>query len=383
MAQGSHRVLVLGACGFFGSRIAELLAKTPGLELILAGRDSGKATALAYRLGLRAANARIIDATDPKLAQVLRKLGVQSLIHTVGPFQGQNYQVAHAAIEAGANYLDLADGREFVAGIPALDGPARAAGVCVISGVSSLPALSSAVLDRYAEHFAALEHVAIGISSGARVPGLGTLRGVFSYAGKPFKVLENGRWVDAYGWLDRRTFQFPKPVGPRLLGRCDVPDLEMLPKRFPSVKTVSFHAGFASDTGHRVIEWLASQVRAGRLKSMVPFAKPLHRVARALESMLSDRGGMFVRMTGPDEDGRPRTLTWQLLASENHGPYIPCAPSVALTRKFALGQGPEPGARPCLGMLTVEEILDPLQGLRLREIGSPVPKYDAMERGAR
>jgi saccharopine dehydrogenase-like NADP-dependent oxidoreductase len=368
-------VLILGAYGFFGSRIAEGLAKTPGLELILAGRDLGKATALAYQLGFRAQNARAIDATDPKLAALLRKLGVHTVIHTAGPFQGQQYQVAQAAIAAGAHYLDLADGRAFVTGISALDAPARAAGVCVASGVSSLPALSSAVVDRYAGHFAKLEHIAIGISSGARVPGAATWRAVLGYCGKPFRVLENGAWKEAYGWLDRRTFVFPKPVGPRLLGRCDVPDLALLPQRYPTVKTVSFHAGFVSDTGHKLVEWLATQVRQGRLKSAAAFAGPLQRIGRWLEPVLSDRGGMFVRVSGPDDDGRLRTLTWQLLAYDNHGPNIPCGPAIALTQKIARGEVPEAGARACMGMLTVEEILAPLKGLSLREIGAPVPTY--------
>lgn len=375
MAQSSVRVLILGAYGFFGSRIAEALAKTPGLELIVAGRDLDKATALAYRLGLRAPNARAIDATDPKLALVIRKLGVSIVIHTAGPFQGQQYHVARACIEARSHYLDLADGRAFVVGISTLDAAARQAGVCVLSGVSSLPALSSAVIDRYVGYFGKLEHIAIGISSGARIPGPATLQGVLGYCGKSFKVLENGAWVDAHGWLDRRTFPFPKPVGPRLLGRCDVPDLALLPQRYPDARTVSFHAGFASDTSHKLVEWLATQVRRRRLKSVLPFAGSLYRLGRWLEPLLSDRGGMFVRMTGPDEDGRQRTLTWQLLAYDNHGPNIPCAPAIALTQKMARGQVPDPGARACMGLLTVEEILAPLKGLSLREIGSPVPTY--------
>jgi hypothetical protein len=376
MPQAAHRVLILGAYGFFGQRIASGLVRIPGIELILAGRDAGKATALAYQLGLRAQNARAVDATDPRLAALLRKLGIQTLIHTAGPFQNQQYHVARAAIEAGCNYLDLADSRAFVVGISALDAAARAAGVCVLSGVSSLPALSSAVLDRYAQHFARLEHIAIGISSGARIPGVATLNAVLGYCGKPFQVWENGAWTEAHGWLDRRTFAFPKPVGPRLLGRCDVPDLTLLPQRYPSAKTVSFHAGFVSDTGHKLVEWLATQVRRGRIKSARPFARPLYRIGRWAESLLPDRGGMFVRMTGPDDDERARTLTWQLLASDNHGPYIPCGPAIALTHKIARGEVPEPGARACMGMLTVEEILAPLKGLSLREIGAPVPKYE-------
>jgi hypothetical protein len=375
MATDSHRVLILGGYGFFGRIIAGMLARSPGVELLVAGRDASKATALAYQLGLRAENARALDANDPRLGMMLRKLAVNTVIHTAGPFQGQQYQVARAAIEARSHYLDLADGRAFVVGIQALDAAARAAGVCVLSGASSLPALSSAVVDEHVTHFKRIDSIAIGISSGAKLPGIATLSAVMGYCGKSFRVWENGAWADAYGWLDRRTFGFPKPVGPRLLGRCDVPDLTLLPQRYPGVRTVSFHAGFASETGHKLVEWLARQVRSGRVKSAVPWAGALFRVGRWLEPLLPDRGAMFVRMHGPDDDDRPRTLTWQLLAYDNHGPHIPCGPAVALARRFARGQAPEPGARPCMGVLKVKEILDPLKGLSIRELAPAVPTY--------
>ena len=42
------------------------------------------------------------------------------VIHTVGPFQQQDFAVAQAAIAAGAHYCDLADARRFVCGIGAL-----------------------------------------------------------------------------------------------------------------------------------------------------------------------------------------------------------------------------------------------------------------------
>ncbi|HUQ09357.1 MAG TPA: saccharopine dehydrogenase NADP-binding domain-containing protein [Steroidobacteraceae bacterium] len=370
-----HRVLILGGYGFFGRMIAEKLARAPGVDLLLAGRDLGKATALAYQLGLRAENARAVDAADPRLSSLLRKLGVHTVIHTAGPFQGQQYHVARAAIEARSHYLDLADGRAFVTGIDALDTAARAAGVCVFSGVSSLPALSAAVIDQHLPHFKRLDSIAIGISSGAKLPGVATLRAVMSYCGKRMRVWENGAWSEAFGWLDRRTFDFPKPVGARLLGRCDVPDLTLLPQRYPGVRTVSFHAGFASDSAHKAVEWLASQVRRGKMKSALPYASVLHRLGRWLEPVLPDRGAMFVRMHGPDDDDRARTLTWQLLAYDNHGPRIPCGPAIALTRKLARGDTPEPGARPCMGVLTVKEILDTLQGLSIRELAPAVPTY--------
>ena len=370
MAEQPIRVMILGAYGFFGARISEALARNPRVQLLLSGRDPDKATELAYQLGLTAQHAKRVDAADPQLATLLKKLGVRVLIHTAGPFQQQNYRVAQAAIAAGCHYLDLADSREFVAGITRLDAAARAAQVSVLSGVSSLPALSAAVVDSYLEDFSRLDSIRIGISSGALVPGLATVRGVFSYCGKPIRVLEKGQWVEVHGWLDRQTHNFPKPVGPRLLGRCDVPDLALLPERYAGVKTVSFHAGFASDTGHKLVEWLARQVQSGRFESALPFAKLLFNLGRRVQSLLSDSGGMYIVMTGADVEGAPKLLTWRLLAAENHGPNIPCAPAIALTNKIAAGYVPPAGAQPCMGLLTVEEILEPLKGLRIREISA-------------
>ena len=156
--------------------------------------------------------------------------------------------MARAAIKAGCNYFDLADGRAFVGGITKLDAEARAAGVSVISGVSSLPALTSAVVDKYRGEFKRLDAIRIGITSGAVIPGLATIRSVLGYCGKPFRTLENGAWIDVHGWLDTQEHEFSKSVGVRRISRCDVPDLDLLPQRYPGVKTVSFHAGFASST---------------------------------------------------------------------------------------------------------------------------------------
>lgn len=361
------RVLVLGGYGFFGSRICTALARNPRVQLLIAGRDENKATALAYQLGLKAERARALDATDPQLALKLRKLEIGTLIHTVGPFQGQDYGVARAAIVAGCNYLDLADGRAFVRGIGTLDGIAKAAGVSVITGASSVPAFTSAVVDRYLDQFEKLEAIRIGISSGGVVPGPATTRAVFGYCGKPVKVLANGRWTEEYGWLGRVTHNFPKPVGPRLLGVCDVPDLDLLPQRYAGVKTVSFHAGFGSETGHKAVEWLATRVRDGKLRSVAPFAGALTTIARWIRPMVSDRGGMFVTLEGQLQ-GAPHRLTWHLISRENHGPNIPCAPTISLAGKIAAGAKLPKGAMPCMGLLSVDDLLEPLKGLSIREL---------------
>jgi hypothetical protein len=87
------------------------------------------------------------------LQEALRDLRVGTVIHTAGPFQGQDYTVARAAIDAGCHYVDLADGRQFVTGIVALDAAAKSRGLTSASGASSVPALSSAVVDHYLPEF--------------------------------------------------------------------------------------------------------------------------------------------------------------------------------------------------------------------------------------
>jgi hypothetical protein len=364
---GVRTVLVLGGYGFFGRRIATALSADAGIRLLIGGRDLALARQTAVALGLPEAHAVVVDAQSARLDGELRALGVEVLVHTAGPFQGQDYRVASAAVAAGSHYIDLADGRQFVAGIGTLDSLARQRGLSVVSGASSVPALSSAVVDRYADRFVRMDCIEIGISSGARVPGLATVKGIFSYAGKPFPCWRDGRWATAHGWLGLKRYRFPAPLGGRWLGTCDVPDLELLPQRHPGVRTVTFHAGFASGMGHLVVWALACGVRAGVLPSLAPFAGLLHRLSRWMEPLVSDQGGMFVRIRGLDVDQRPLQVCWHLLARQNHGPHIPCGAAIALARKLARGDKLPAGAMPCVGLLRVEEFLEPLRGLDIRE----------------
>lgn len=363
-----HTTLVLGGYGFFGTRISRALAIQKNIRLLIAGRDLQQAQALARELGLQAEQGLAIDAQASDLHTRLAELEVDTVIHTAGPFQGQNYAVAEAAIAAGANYIDLADGREFVVGISQLDATARAQGVLVTSGASSLPALSSAVVDRYLSRFKSLDTIQHGIGSGARAPGLATMRGVFGYCGKSFMRLKDGEWQSTTGWLDTIRYRFPSPVGARLLGSCDVPDLALFPLRYPEVKTVIFRAGFASPVGHVFVWGLAQLVRLGLIRNLQALVRPLHHISHWMEPLVSDKGGMFVSMSGEDMNKKPLTLVWHLIAAQNHGPEIPCGASIALAKKLACGDIQITGAMPCMGLLTVEDYLDALAPFDVQEL---------------
>ncbi len=64
--------------------------------------------------------------TSPGRPRRLAALRPDLVINMVGPYNGQSYAVAEAAIACGAHYCDIADAREFVTGIGVLDDAARA-----------------------------------------------------------------------------------------------------------------------------------------------------------------------------------------------------------------------------------------------------------------
>src|SRR5258706_16420284 len=168
------KVVVLGGYGNFGAVIAAMLARDARFQVIVAGRDGEAAARAAERIGATGAR---LDAQDPELSAHLSRCEADLVISTAGPFQGQDYAVARAALACGAHYIDIADGREVVCGIDALDAGARARDRLVVRGASSGPALSSAGIECYAGEFPAVAEMDVGISASAKGPGIGTPSG--------------------------------------------------------------------------------------------------------------------------------------------------------------------------------------------------------------
>lgn len=137
-----------------------------------------------------------LDHQAPGLAATLREWGVGLVIHTAGPFQAQAYNVAQAAAEAGAHYIDLADGRRFVCDFPAaMQAAFTAAGRTAIAGASTVPALSSAVIDHLCAGWQRIDSIDICIAPAQRAPWASfTLAAVLSYCGLPIDVWDGGRW---------------------------------------------------------------------------------------------------------------------------------------------------------------------------------------------
>jgi hypothetical protein len=355
------RVLVVGGYGNFGTSLARRLSSESELALVIAGRSESKALALANFLHAEWARVDISAEIDDHL----KRLKPDILIHTSGPFQEQGYEVAEACIRNGVHYLDLADGREFVASISRLDAAAKAANVLVVSGASTLPGLTSAILAKYADEFEALESLDFGIATARRTNrGLATVKAALGYAGKPFKTLIDGQMHDVYGWQGFHLRRF-RDIGWRPLGNCDVPDLQLFPKCFPTLKTVRFRGGLGPPVLHCMLWAVTWFIRIGIIPNLRDAAPFLAHVSRLFDIFGTDDSAFYMEMTGISANDQRKQIVFELTAKAGDGLMIPCIPAIVLALNLVKDNISRRGAVPCVGLVSLDDILRELHTLRI------------------
>jgi hypothetical protein len=355
------RVLIIGASGVFGSRLAERLALEPGFALILSGRRRDPLECVAVRLPATP-EIRLLDR-DRMGADDLA--GVDVVIDAAGPFQASHSRVIDAAIAARVHYVDLADSRVFVAAIGRHDQAARAAEVAVVTGASSIPALSHAVVEQLVDGWQRTDSIKVGIFPGNRAPrGRSVVAAILSYVGKPVRVFIDGAWCDVPGWgmLHREDIA---GIGKRWASVCDTPDQDLLVARFGPIRSAQFFAGMELPVLHLGLALLAAPVRWGWLRSLEGWTDPLLWIARRLLRFGSDRGAMVVEAEGVDGTGSPASARWTLAADTNRGPYVPVLATLAMLRRFRDHDAIEPGARPCVGMISLTDFENDFTSLGL------------------
>ena len=357
-------VVVLGGTGNFGKRIVQGLVRH-GVSVVIAGRDRTKAEAFAQTLGNFSGGVARLDIHDPAFDRQLAALSPSVVVSTCGPFQTADYGVARACIAQNVHYIDLADGRDFVTGITALDEEAKAAKVCVISGASTVPGLSSAVIEHFRGEFAELESVALGISPGQKAErGLATTEAIMTYVGKPLRPFA-GAMHPGYDWQDVNRQNNPG-IGMRWMANCDVPDLDLITHHYV-VRSIRFSAGLELGVLHLGLWLLSWSVRLGLPLDLPRRAKLLLKASNLFNVFGTSDGGMFVTLRGKDKTGKAHERRWFIIAKNGDGPQIPCVPAILLAARLREGVSYKPGAYPCVGLISLEDYLAELKAFDIRQ----------------
>lgn len=376
-----QRILLFGGGGVFGMRLADRLLKTTSCALIIAGRSAAGCERTLAALKQRHPTACIepfIADRETVGAAMLRQLNAFIVVDAAGPFQASAQTLAEAAIDAGCHFIDIADARDYVAAFPALDDRARRMGVLAVTGASSTPALSNAVLDAMTRGWQLVEQIEIAISPGNKTPrGLSVVRAILSYAGRNIRLLENGAWVTRPGWSLLVRKRMPG-LGARWLSLCETPDLDIVPQRFPAVRTVRFFGGLELGFLHLGLSACSLLVRTGLLGSLLPAAGWFLKIANLLQDFGTDRGGMLVDAKGRDAEGHSVTGQWSLLAEAGDGPNVPVLPALALIRQLLNGRQTTRGAIHCAGLLKLDDIAGEFAGFTIKTEFGLQPNSDRL-----
>ena len=302
------KILIVGGYGVFGSRIVELLENDARLTLCVGGRSVAKAkTFVASR---KLAKAELVPAAIDRNGDIggqLSAIRPDIVIDASGPFQtygDDGYRVIQACLTHGANYLDLADGSDFVAGVGAFDDRAKAAGLYIISGASSFPVLTAAAVRRLSAGMAAVKTIRGGIAP-SPYAGVGenVIRAIAGYAGQPTRRKRDGVFCTGYPLTEHLRYTIAPPgrvpLHNKLFSLVDVPDLQALAALWPEADEIWMGAAPVPELLHRFLAALAWLVRLRLLPTLSPIAPLMHFASNHIR-WGEHRGGMFVEVDGVD-----------------------------------------------------------------------------------
>lgn len=348
------KIVVIGGTGVFGERLARMLVRD-GHEVVIAGRRAAPLTELATDIG---AGHIVLDRGGD--LSPLWSVKPTLVIDAAGPFHAYGddpYRLAKEAIGQGCHYLDLADDADFCAGITRLDAAAKATGVFALSGVSSVPALSSAVVTALADG-APIDTIETAILPGNQAPrGQAVVDSILYQAGTAYDERIAGMPTKVRSWSNPRWFDL-SPNMRRLGFSIRVPDQVLFPSYF-NAKTVRFHAGLElglSNWGLAGFSWVR-----GHLGFRVPnwMARLTRKAASMVERFGTNTGGMAVDVVVQGDAGWERR-SWRLVAQEGDGPFIPGVSARVIAR---MPDNITPGARPALAEFPLEAAVDAMDDL--------------------
>ncbi|WP_114088516.1 SDR family oxidoreductase [Thalassospira profundimaris] len=336
------KIVILGGYGVFGSRLAELLLRD-GHDVVVAGRHMTKARSCADNLGCSA-----LELDLHTCPERIFSVAPDVVVDAAGPFQAYRddpYKIARLCLDHGADYLDFSDDAAFTAGVKVLDGVARRYNRCLLSGVSSVPGLSSVIARDLCQGLDDILLVDTAILPGNRAPrGTSVISGIVGQLGTVSRVWRGGVWRDQACWSDPRNLCLAGNLK-RTARFIEVPDIRLFPDFFKA-RSVMFRAGMELGIFNAAMYWLG-KLRRRWMFDVTPFRVGIIRkMADMLLPFGTDRGGMQVAVVGT-KGGETVRRCWRLIAEAGDGPYIPTIAARVVIRKLALGQVGA-GARPCL-----------------------------------
>eukprot|EP00163_Fabomonas_tropica_P004226 TRINITY_DN13732_c0_g1_i1.p1 TRINITY_DN13732_c0_g1~~TRINITY_DN13732_c0_g1_i1.p1 ORF type:complete len:705 (+),score=89.07 TRINITY_DN13732_c0_g1_i1:36-2117(+) len=376
------KVLIVGGNGLFGRVLIQALSRI-GHSVDIACRRPSLITQLPP--GVRGVQ-RVDTLGDdtPTLARTFAPYSI--VVNTVGPWKHKEesdskntaaMRIAHAAVSSKCHYIDFAETPCHVEQWKGdMQEPAAAHGVVAITGASTSPGVTQAVIQRAIQ--AIKEHhmppstctsstttprvdirgVDILVSGAARTRfGMGTLSSVLGTVGNQVTHYRSGspRQHDVFRNLRRITL--PGIPDTRWVGAVDTADISLLRQQYPSISSIRVHAGIGHYLPALGLWSMATLARYGLLphswfiQRLLPWIHYLHQ--RGCDVVPAggshDIGALRVCVLAAVNEGEPTVVDMTMIGRDGDGLCIPVSPAAVLVDKLLSStQGPglflSPGA---------------------------------------
>jgi len=349
-----NTILIIGGTGVFGRRLASHLARTEGYRVALGSRSLARSEALAAQIAARpetkAALVPVAFDVTSGLAATLAEVRPRIVVDCSGPFQHLDYRTPEAVADAGADFVDLADARDYIHGFEAaLDARFRSKGLVALTGASSSPALAASAVAALTGGWQRIDHIEIAIMPGGQSEvGEAAVVAALSYCGRPVPIVLGRKLGVAAGWGSAQLLSI-KGLGCRTVAPVETADAELLHALYPAAASIRFSAGLGSSLEQWGLRVIASLHRWRVLGDPGRLAPLLTRARKLTRLFTGATGAMLVRVVGLDHVGRWTQAEWRLIAHQNQGPQVPPSPAAAAVRAILAGNV-FPGARVALGL---------------------------------
>jgi hypothetical protein len=110
---------------------------------------------------------------------------------------------------------------------------------------------------------------------------------------------------------------------------------------------------------------ISGLVRIRLIRKLERAAPLLLRISYLFDSFGTDISAFHMVLTGTDNNGASKQVTFDLTARKGDGPYIPCMPAILLARKLANREISKTGATPCVDLITLDEYLSALGDMNI------------------
>ena len=158
---GHTRILIYGAYGYTGERIARL-AKSSSLAVILAGRNVDRLASLGEELGF---GIRALGLDDPQALDASLS-DIDVVLHCAGPFGQTSRSMVNACLRTRTHYLDISGELTLFETLRSRSAEAETQGIVLLPGVGFDVVPSDCLASHLWQRLPDASHLSLGLLPG-------------------------------------------------------------------------------------------------------------------------------------------------------------------------------------------------------------------------